>query len=316
MSDSNIRRKLDELLRLAEDNPELEVEISRLAAKLAGDESDGGPGAWQRVQIARHPKRPTTLDFVAAISDEFLELHGDRVYGDDEAIVGGIAAIDGRYVTIIGHQKGRTMKENLSRNYGMGHPEGYRKALRLARQAEKFKRPIVSLIDTPGAYPGIASEERGIAQAIAENLRVFSTLRTRIVCVVIGEGGSGGALGIGVGDRLLMMENSIYSVISPEGFASILLRDASKAKEAAGLMRLTAKDLLQFGLIDAVIPEPAGGAHADPVYAADQLRSHLAASLKELSGRPIDLLLKDRSQRILSFGAFREPPRRRGIFGR
>lgn len=317
MSQSELERKIEELRRIAaSERPELESEISRLTARLRSEGDEDLPEAWQRVQTARHPKRPTALDHISQIVDRFYELHGDRAYGDDQALIGGIASIDGRYVTILGHQKGRTMKENLSRNYGMGHPEGYRKALRLAKQAEKFRRPIITFIDTPGAYPGLASEERGIAQAIAENLREFSVLRTPIICVVIGEGGSGGALGIGVGDRVYMMENSIYSVISPEGFASILLRDSSKAKEAATLMRLTAPDLLSFGLIDGIIPEPPGGAHTDPAYSAGRVRLQLTEVLKELSGKSIDLLLRERSQRILSFGAHREPPKKRGLFGR
>ncbi|MFP4429638.1 MAG: acetyl-CoA carboxylase carboxyltransferase subunit alpha [Spirochaetaceae bacterium] len=317
MSASELERKIEELRRLAaSERPELESEISRLTARLKSEGQEELPEAWHRVQTARHPKRPTTLDYISSITDRFCELHGDRAYGDDQALIGGVASIEGRYVTILGHQKGRTMKENLSRNYGMGHPEGYRKALRLAKQAEKFRRPIVSFIDTPGAYPGLASEERGVAQAIAENLRDFSVLRTPIVCIVIGEGGSGGALGIGVGDRVYMMENSIYSVISPEGFASILLRDASKAKEAATLMRLTAPDLLSFKLIDGIIPEPPGGAHTDPAYTAGRVRIQLAETLRELGSKPIDVLLRERSQRILAFSAHRAPPKKRGLFGR
>ncbi|MFP4067995.1 MAG: acetyl-CoA carboxylase carboxyltransferase subunit alpha, partial [Spirochaetaceae bacterium] len=254
MKAEEIRRKIDELKRLAaEHDVDINEDLSRLVSKLEG-EGEGGPveaggmRAWERVQLARHQDRPTTLDYIDRMSDRYIELHGDRAFADDPAMVGGLAEIDGVYFTFIGHQKGRNMKENLKRNYGMAHPEGYRKALRLAKQAEKFGRPVLSIIDTPGAYPGISAEERGIGEAIARNLKEFAALRTPVIAVIVGEGGSGGALGIGVGDYLIMLENTVYSVISPEGFASILLRDSRKAEEAAALMRMTAYDLKTYGI--------------------------------------------------------------------
>jgi len=242
--------------------------------------------AVERVQMARHPKRPYTLDYVDRTFSDFVELHGDRAYRDDEAIVGGWARLDGRSVMLIGHQKGRDMKENLRRNFGMPHPEGYRKALRLMKQAEKFNRPIITLIDTPGAYPGIGAEERGQAEAIARNLLEMARLRVAVIAVVIGEGGSGGALALGVADRIIMLENSVYSVISPEGCAAILWKTATAKDKAAEALRMTANDLSALGVIDDVVPEPLGGAHTDWDATAAALRDTLITHLDELE--PMD----------------------------
>ena len=261
----------------------------------------------EEVQVARHPKRPFTLDYVDMIAEEWIELHGDRLYRDDEAVVGGWATIGRHTVMLIGQQKGRDMKENLRRNFGMPHPEGYRKALRLMRQAEKFGRPVVVFIDTPGAYPGIGSEERGIAEAIATNLREMSLLRTPIVSVVIGEGMSGGALGIGLTDRILMLEHSIYSVISPEGCAAILWRSADHREKAATALRLTSSDLHHLGVADIVIPEPDGGAHADPEAAAAALKATLLDTLDELSGLDTEELLNARGQKYEAIGDWQTP---------
>src|ERR1051325_1509409 len=228
---------------------------------------------WQRVLIARHPQRPYALDYIKALCTQFFELHGDRSFSDDASIVGGLALFEGRPVVVIGHQKGRTVQESMRRNFGMPHPEGYRKALRLMKLAEKFNRPVLCFIDTPGAYPGIGAEERGQARAIAVNLMAMAALKTPILCAVIGEGGSGGALAIGIGDRLLMCENAWYSVISPEGCAAILFRDATRAAEAASALKLTAPELKPLGIVDQVIPEPQGGAHRDPAMTQEALRA-------------------------------------------
>ena len=301
MKAEELREKLQELQELAlRENIDIQADLSRLESKLSGQDS----GVWERVETARHSDRPTTLQYVEMMSERFLELHGDRAAGDDPALVGGIATIGGVHFTFMGHQKGHNMKENLKRNYGMAHPEGYRKALRLAKQAERFGRPVLTLIDTPGAFPGLAAEERGIGEAIARNLVEFSKLRTPIICVVIGEGGSGGALGIGVGDRVFMMENSIYSVISPEGFASILLRDAKKARQAASLMKISAADLQAFGLIDGVLAEPDGGAHNDPHGTAARVRQTILEAHKTLRRKRPEALLQDRSERLLALGQF------------
>ena len=303
MKSEELRAKLQELQELAiRENIDIGADIDRLSGKLA----TGDDGAWRRVEMARHPDRPTSLQYVHMISERYLELHGDRAYGDDPALVGGIATIGGVHFTFLGHQKGHNMKENLHRNYGMAHPEGYRKALRLAHQAERFGRPILTIIDTPGAYPGLASEERGVGEAIARNLRDFSVLRTPIICVIVGEGGSGGALGIGIGDRVYMLENTVYSVISPEGFASILLRDSKKARQAAGLMKMTAPDLRGFGIVDDIIPEPAGGAQADHEQAAARIRQTVLTAYRELAKKKPEQLLRDRSTRLLSLGRFSE----------
>ena len=258
----------------------------------------------ERVQLARHQKRPYTLDYIERTFTDFMELHGDRAFRDDEAIVGGWARLDGQAVMLIGHQKGRDMKENLRRNFGMPHPEGYRKALRLMLLAEKFGRPIVTLIDTPGAYPGIGAEERGQAEAIARNLREMARLHVPIVAVVIGEGGSGGALALGVADRILMLENSIYSVISPEGCAAILWKTAAAKDQAAAALKLTAADLAQLEIVDEVVSEPMGGAHTDWDATADALREALTRQLAELSALDADALRRARWQKFEAMGAW------------
>jgi acetyl-CoA carboxylase carboxyl transferase subunit alpha len=261
---------------------------------------------WQITQLARHPLRPYTLDYVRMICDEFTELHGDRMYGDDAAIVGGLARLDGRPIMLIGHQKGRDTKERVRRNHGMPKPEGYRKALRLLRTAERFDLPVVTLIDTMGAYPGISSEERGQSEAIARNLFEMSTLKVPIISVVIGEGGSGGALAIGVCDRLLMLQYAVYSVISPEGCASILWKSADKKEAAADAMGVTAGRLAEFKLVDEVLAEPLGGAHRDPAAMALTVKDAILRHLADLSHRSTDTLLAERSARLASFGVFSE----------
>src|SRR5213593_2998653 len=260
----------------------------------------------QRVQVARHPKRPYALDYLRSIFSDFVELHGDRLFRDDPAIVGGWARLDGQTVMAIGHQKGRDTKENLRRNFGMAHPEGYRKALRLMKLAEKFRAPVITLVDTPGAYPGLGAEERGQAEAIARNLVEMASLRTPIITAVIGEGGSGGALAIGVADRVVMLENSVYSVISPEGCAAILWKDASQKERAAEALKITAEDLLTLGVIDEIIPEPPGGAHADPDATAEVLGEALRRYVRHLRKVRIEKLLKRREEKYLSMGALSE----------
>jgi acetyl-CoA carboxylase carboxyl transferase subunit alpha len=279
----------------------LEGRLSRLQQKIYGNLT-----AWQRAQIARHPKRPHTLDFFQLLLEDFVELSGDRVFGDDKAMVGGLARFEGEPVVVVGHQKGRDTRENIARNFGMPHPEGYRKALRLMHLAAKFHAPVITFIDTPGAYPGIGAEERGQAEAIARNLKEMAGLATPIVCVVTGEGGSGGALAIGVGNRVLMLEYAIYSVISPEGCAAILWGDAAKAPEAARLMRVTAPDLLRMGAIDAIVPEPVGGAHRDWVETAANLRAALRDHLWQLRSRSGVELVEERYHRFRRIGVFEE----------
>jgi acetyl-CoA carboxylase carboxyl transferase subunit alpha len=260
--------------------------------------------AWERVQLARHPKRPHALDYIQRIFADFSELHGDRAYADDPAIVGGFALLDTTPVMVIGQQKGRDTKAKLHRNFGMPKPEGYRKALRLMQLAEKFSRPIITLLDTPGAYPGIDAEERGQAEAIALNLREMARLRVPFISVVIGEGGSGGALGLGVGNRVYMLENAIYSVISPESCAAIIWRDAAKAPLAAAALRLTAPDLIELGIVDGAIPEPEGGAHENYDAAAEAIRDLLRHSLAELSSLPADKLVSDRYEKFRRMGSY------------
>jgi acetyl-CoA carboxylase carboxyl transferase subunit alpha len=262
--------------------------------------------AWQRTQLARHPKRPHTRDLFKLLFDDFIELHGDRVYGDDAAIVGGLARFEGRGIVVVGHQKGRDTREKIARNFGMPHPEGYRKALRLMLLAQKFGKPLVTFIDTPGAYPGLGAEERGQAEAIARNLKEMAALRVPILAVVTGEGGSGGALAIGMGNRVLMLEYAIYSVISPEGCAAILWGDAAKAPEAAESMRITAPDLLRLGVIDAIVPEPVGGAHRDWEGAAGNLREALREHLRPLASMSPDDLVTDRYEKFRKIGVFDE----------
>jgi acetyl-CoA carboxylase carboxyl transferase subunit alpha len=279
----------------------LEERLRRLQQRVYGSLS-----AWQRAQIARHPKRPHTLDFYKLLLDDFVELHGDRVFGDDLAIVGGLAFFEGEPLVVLGHQKGRDTRENIARNFGMPNPEGYRKALRLMQLADKFSKPIVTFIDTPGAYPGLGAEERGQAEAIARNLREMAALRTPVIAVVTGEGGSGGALAIGVANRVLMFEHAIYSVISPEGCAAILWGDGAKAPEAAQLMRITAPDLQKAGVIDAVIPEPMGGAHRSWEDAAANLRTALHEHLGQLRSLSGDALVQDRYEKFRRIGVFEE----------
>jgi acetyl-CoA carboxylase carboxyl transferase subunit alpha len=281
-------------------------QIKGLRDRLESMKKDvyGTLSPWQRVQMARHPRRPYTLDYIERVFTDFTELHGDRHYAEDKALVGGTAYLDGNPVVVLGHQKGRTLQDSMARNFGMPHPEGYRKALRLMRMAARFRMPVLCFIDTAGAYPGIGAEERGQATAIAENLREMAILPVPIICCVIGEGGSGGALAIGVGDRLLMMENAWYSVISPEGCASILHRDATKAPQAAEALKITAQDLSGLGLVDDVVPEPLGGAHRDVDQAALHVKSAFLKHLRELQSVPIPSLLENRYQKYRVIGHF------------
>ncbi len=285
---------------------DFESEIRKLDGKLREKtvEIFQNLSAWQIAQLARHPSRPYTLDYIGHICEEFHELAGDRAFADDAAIVGGLGRIDGKAVMIIGHQKGRDTKQKIRRNFGMPRPEGYRKALRLMQMAERFRLPLVTLIDTPGAYPGVGAEERGQSEAIARNLLEMAKLRVPIVCTVIGEGGSGGALAIGVGDRVNMLQFSTYSVITPEGCASILWRDAGKAKDAAEQMGITAKRLLGLGLIDKIVREPTGGAHRNPVQMARRLKAVLLNELDALEGVPVATLLDNRYRRLRGYGAY------------
>jgi len=283
-------------------------EIAKLEERLARlrQRTYAGLTAWQRTQLARHPKRPHTRDFIKLLFEDFVELHGDRLYGDDAAVVGGLARFEDQGVVVIGHQKGRDTREKIARNFGMPHPEGYRKALRLMHLAQKFAKPVVTFIDTPGAYPGLGAEERGQAEAIARNLREMAALRTPILSIVTGEGGSGGALAIGMGNRVLMLEYAIYSVISPEGCAAILWGDAAKAPEAAESMRITAPDLQRLGVIDAIVPEPVGGAHRDWEGTAGHLREALRENLRELGQQSVDDLVAGRYEKFRRIGAFEE----------
>ena len=304
-----LERQIEEMKRVTGDSAvDVSKELAALERKLAELRGDiyKNLTPMQRVQVARHPKRPYTLDYVNTVFTDFVELHGDRLFRDDPAIVGGWARLDGMSVMLIGHQKGRDTKENLHRNFGMAHPEGYRKALRLMALAEKFGAPVITLVDTPGAYPGLGAEERGQAEAIARNLVEMATLRTPIVTAVIGEGGSGGALAVGLADRVLMFENSVYSVISPEGCAAILWKDATQRERAAEALKITADDLLELGVIDEIIPEPAGGAHADPESAAEALGDALRRHARLLRKTKIEKLLKRREEKYLSMGALSE----------
>jgi acetyl-CoA carboxylase carboxyl transferase subunit alpha len=304
-----LERQIEEMKRVTTESAvDVSAEIAALENKLAAlrVEVYRTLTPMQRVQVARHPKRPYTLDYIRIVFSDFVELHGDRLYRDDPAIVGGWARLDGASVMVIGHQKGRDTKENLRRNFGMAHPEGYRKALRLMQLAEKFGAPVVTLVDTPGAFPGLGAEERGQAEAIARNLLEMAGLRTPIVTAVIGEGGSGGALAVGLADRVIMFENSVYSVISPEGCAAILWKDASQRERAAEALKLTAEDLLNLGVIDEIVQEPPGGAHADPETAADRLGDALRRHVRSLRKLRIEKLLRRREEKYLSMGALRE----------
>jgi acetyl-CoA carboxylase carboxyl transferase subunit alpha len=304
-----VEEQITQLQGLASDrNLDVSSELSSLEAKLDDLKKDTyrNLSSIERVQVARHPKRPFTLDYLERVFTDFVELHGDRLYRDDESIVGGWARIEGVTVMVIGHQKGRDMKENLKRNFGMPHPEGYRKALRLAKMAERFGRPVVTFIDTPGAYPGLGAEERGQAEAIARNLREFAGLRVPTISVVIGEGGSGGALAIGVTDRILMLENSVYSVISPEGCAAILWKSGEHRDQAAAALKLTATDLQRLRVIDDIVPEPTGGAHSDWDRTAAALKDALIRHLGELRDIPEDDLRRARRVKYLEMGEWRE----------
>jgi acetyl-CoA carboxylase carboxyl transferase subunit alpha len=304
---AELEAKIRELRNVGSDNSiNLEEEIERLEVKCRERTKAifSGLSEWQVSQLARHPQRPYTLDYIPMIFDRFEELHGDRLFGDDHAIVGGLASLDGQGVMVIGHQKGRDTKEKVYRNFGMPRPEGYRKALRLMQMAERFALPIITFIDTPGAYPGVGAEERGQSEAIARNLAVMSRLTVPIICNVIGEGGSGGALAIGVGDRTNMLQYSIYSVISPEGCASILWKNADKAETAAEALGLTANRLRELGLVDKVITEPLGGAHRSPQRVAVKLKETVSAQLGKLQARSTQQRIDERYDRLMSYGAF------------
>ncbi|MEA0564901.1 MULTISPECIES: acetyl-CoA carboxylase carboxyltransferase subunit alpha [Lysinibacillus] len=304
-----LREKIDELKTIAaEADVDMSGEIEKLETRLSQLEQSiyANMKPWDRVQVARHPERPTTLQYIEAMCENFIELHGDRTFGDDAAILGGIATFEGQPVTIIGHQRGKSTKENIRRNFGMPHPEGYRKALRLMKQAEKFKRPIICFIDTKGAYPGKAAEERGQSEAIARNLVEMAGLTVPVISIVIGEGGSGGALALGVANRVFMLENSTYSVISPEGAASILWRDGSLAKQAAEAMRITAPDLKELGVIDGIIPEIIGGAHRNVAKQALAIKECISETLHALNSLNGEQLIEDRYEKFKKIGQYTE----------
>jgi acetyl-CoA carboxylase carboxyl transferase subunit alpha len=304
---AELEAKIDEL-KFVSNDAEVNIgeEIARLRAKSRALTTSifSNLSQWQIAQLARHPQRPYTLDYISSIFTDFQELHGDRMYADDHAIVGGVARLDGRPVMIIGQQKGRDTKERVRRNYGMPKPEGYRKALRLMRMAERFQLPLITFIDTSGAYPGVGAEERGQSEAIARNLFEMSTLQVPIISVVIGEGGSGGALAIGVCDRLLMLQYSIYSVISPEGCAGILWRSADKKDLAAEAMGVSAERIAKLGVVDEVLKEPLGGAHRDPQMMSDTLKEALLRQLNELQAKPLEQLMTSREQRLRGYGVY------------
>ena len=300
-----LEKKIQELKAFILDKKiDLSSEVKKLEEKLEHLRKDtySNLSAWQKVQLARHPQRPYTLDYVSMLMTDFLELHGDRLFGDDLALVCGFCKLDKKKILVIGHQKGRDTKENLKRNFGCAHPEGYRKALRLMRLAEEFGLPILIFIDTPGAYPGIGAEERGQSQAIATNLMEMARISTPIISIVIGEGGSGGALGVGVADKVMVLENSYYSVISPEGCAAILWKDGLKAPQAAEVLKLTGPDLLKMGIIDEVIPEPLGGAHRDPTKQAQNIKETVLRNFKTLEALDKEELLKLRYKKFRSMG--------------
>jgi acetyl-CoA carboxylase carboxyl transferase subunit alpha len=301
-----LKERIDALLLAGEPGAADEVAALRREIETEWGKIQPDLSPTQIVQIARHPKRPYTLDYIKALTQEFLEMHGDRRFADDPAIVAGFAFYKGSTIAIVGHQKGRTTRERIERNFGQMNPEGYRKALRVMKLAEKYGFPVVSFIDTPGAYPGIGAEERGQAEAIAYNLKTMAALRVPIACVIIGEGGSGGALGIGVGDSVVMLENSFYSVISPEGCAAILWKDQSAVRQAADNMKIRARDLLGFGIIDAIIPEPPGGAHVDPEATFRNVDRHLEATLAALKTKSVDTLRNDRYEKFRRMGVVNE----------
>lgn len=304
-----LERKIEELKGITSHKDiDISGEIKTLEGKLLRIKADiyENLTPWQRVQIARHPKRPYTLDYIEMMMTDFIEIHGDRHFSDDKAMICGLAKIDGENIVVIGHQKGRDTKENLERNFGCANPEGYRKAMRVMYMAAKFDLPVVTFIDTPGAYPGIGAEERGQAEAIAYNLREMADLKTPILIFVIGEGGSGGALGIGVGDRVYVLENAYYSVISPEGCAAILWKERSRSPDAAMALKLTAKDLIEMKIIDGMVKEPLGGAHRDPQGTAAVLKKVIKKELASLKAIPKDKLIKARYDKIRSVGVFKE----------
>jgi len=306
-----LEKKIEELRAAGEKGGvNIKKEIASLEARAAGLKKEiyAGLTPWQRYKVARHPRRPFTLDYIGTLFTDFTELHGDRAFGDDPALVAGFARFGGRPVLVMGQQKGRDVKENIIRNFGMMNPEGYRKALRLMKLAEKFSRPVISLIDTAGAYPGIGAEERGQSEAIARNLAEMSALRVPTIAVIIGEGGSGGALGIGLSDRVAILEYSVYSVVSPEGCAAILWRDAKNAADAAKALKMTPNDLLEFGIVDEIIPEPLGGAHRDPAAAAESVKASITRNLGELEKMPLEKLLEIRLKKYLAMGRFLEVP--------
>jgi len=305
---AELEDKLEKLAASSHARGGRQEDLNKLRARLHQLQAEiyAGLSAWQRTQVARHLQRPSTLDYIGRLCDSFIELHGDRAFADDHAIVAGLARFNGRPVVVIGHQKGKTLKERMYRNFGMPNPEGYRKALRLMRLAEKFGRPVLTFIDTPGAYPGIGAEERGQAEAIGRNLLVMASLQVPIVTVVIGEGGSGGALAIGVADRLLMLQHAVYSVISPEGCAAILWNDQSKATDAAEALNMTADDLQKLGITDQVIPEPLGGAHRDPMLSCDTVKKAIEAHLSELLELSTEDLLKRRYDKYRRIGVLAE----------
>jgi acetyl-CoA carboxylase carboxyl transferase subunit alpha len=304
-----LEEKIEKLAGTGANKASVQEEIRKLKAKLVQTEIDlyAKLTPWQRTQIARHAQRPSVLDYVNAFCQDFVELHGDRAFADDQAIMGGFAKFGGRSVMIIGHQKGKTLKERMQRNFGMPNPEGYRKALRLMRLADRFRRPILTFIDTPGAYPGIGAEERGQAEAIARNLLIMSRLGVPVISIVIGEGGSGGALALGLADRVLMLEHSIYSVISPEGCAAILWDDPAKASDAAAALKMTATDLMTLGVIDEVLPEPTGGAHRNPQAMAERMAKALTAHLSQLEELSGEELLNRRDRKYRQMGVAEDP---------
>ena len=301
---AELEEKLEKLSAASQGRSGRQDDLNKLRTRLHQLQVEvyAGLTAWQRTQVARHLQRPSTLDYIERVCDGFIELHGDRLFADDHAIVGGLGRLNGRPIMVMGHQKGKTLKERMYRNFGMPNPEGYRKTLRLMRLAEKFGKPLLTFIDTPGAYPGVGAEERGQAEAIARNLMLMGALRVPIITVVIGEGGSGGALAIGVADRVLMLQHAIYSVISPEGCAAILWNDATKAPEAAEALKMTAEDLKKLNIIDEILPEPLGGAHRDPLRACETVKKALEAHLSSLVDLPIDVLLQRRYEKYRRMG--------------
>jgi acetyl-CoA carboxylase carboxyl transferase subunit alpha len=303
-----LEQKIEELNQLSREGLDIGADVAALESRVEAMRKEifSGLSRWQTAQVARHINRPFTLDYIREIFTDFTELHGDRTFGDDNAIVGGLARLDGRPVMVMGHQKGRDTKEKVFRNFGMPNPEGYRKALRLMKMAEQFRLPVITFVDTPGAYPGIGAEERGQAEAIARNLRDMASLKTPVVVCITGEGGSGGALAIAVGNRVLMLEHSVYSVISPEGCAAILWSDGSKGAQAADALKLTAQDIISLGVIDEIVPEPVGGAHRDHTATAANLKSAIVRNLASLANLSDDALLEDRYRKFRAMSQFVE----------